>query len=481
MMWAGGARSLVRRFRMWAGGARSIVRRFRMWARSGARRAGEASNPRSIGPAGGSTAPPRPMSTSSAGESPRSGQGCSVSMAAMTTKPELMQAATDAAIRYIDAERDSRAAPARDVRLPEALDSDFLASPWSAGAVLDLLAEAGDAGTTRSTGGRYFGFVTGGVEPIALAASTLAGAWDQNAALPVMSPIASKLDEIAARWVVELLELPSESVASFCAGATVANLTGVIAGRDELLARAGWDVHSRGLAGSPPITVVTGDEVHASALKALQLAGFGSDQIIRVSTDELRPHSTRVVAHHRRSDAGRAAGRQRQHGAQRPVRRHHPPTRSPADVGARRRCLRVVGQAGSGAPPHRRRRRGRRLVGDRRPQVAQRSVRLRRDRVPRRCHLVAGDDHERRLRGEHCRTDTDEPRHPDVASGTGGPRLGDSGDARTRRRRRDHRTNLRTRRADGGAPRRRWRRDPRSRRTQSGPGLASEATPRPTP
>ena len=160
--------------------------------------------------------------------------------------------------------------------------------------MLDLLAEAGDAGTTRSTGGRYFGFVTGGVEPIALAASTLAGAWDQNAALPVMSPIASKLDEIAARWMVELLELPSESVASFCAGATVANLTGVIAGRDELLARAGWDVHSRGLAGSPPITVVTGDEVHASALKALQLAGFGSDQIIRVPTDScgrIRPES----------------------------------------------------------------------------------------------------------------------------------------------------------------------------------------------
>jgi glutamate/tyrosine decarboxylase-like PLP-dependent enzyme len=204
----------------------------------------------------------------------------------MSSKPELLQAATDAAVRYIDAERDSRAAPRRATRLPAALDSDFLDHPWAPEAVLDLLAEAGELGTTRSTGGRYFGFVTGGVEPIALAASTLAGAWDQNAALPVMSPIASRLDEIAARWVIDLLELPRESVAAFCAGATVANLTGVIAGRDELLARSGWDVHRRGLAGSPPITVVTGDEVHASALKALQLAGFGSDQILRVATDE---------------------------------------------------------------------------------------------------------------------------------------------------------------------------------------------------
>ena len=302
-------------------------------------------------------------------------------MAAMTTKPELMQAATDAAIRYIDGERDSRVAPARDVRAAGGHSTATSStSPWPADAVLHLLADAGDVGATRSTGGRYFGFVTGGVEPIALAASTLAGAWDQNAALPVMSPIASKLDEIAARWIVELLELPSESVASFCAGATVANLTGIITGRDELLDRAGWDVHSRGLAGSPPITVVTGDEVHASALKALQLAGFGSDQIVRVPTDECGRIRAGVVAAHRRSDTGRAAGRQRQHRAQRPVRRHHPPARSRANVGARRRRLRAVGQAGARPPPHRRRRRGRRLVGDRRPQVAQRPVRLRRRR-----------------------------------------------------------------------------------------------------
>jgi glutamate/tyrosine decarboxylase-like PLP-dependent enzyme len=206
-------------------------------------------------------------------------------MAAMTSKPELMQAATAAAIRYIDGERDSRVAPARDAELPKELDGDFLDEPWSPEAVLQLLSEAGDIGTTRTTGGRYFGFVTGGIEPIALAASALAGAWDQNAGLPVMSPLAAKLDEISARWIVELLELPPESVASFCAGATVANLTGIITARDALLDRAGWDIRERGLAGSPPITVVTGDEVHASALKALQLAGFGSGQIVRVPTD----------------------------------------------------------------------------------------------------------------------------------------------------------------------------------------------------
>jgi glutamate/tyrosine decarboxylase-like PLP-dependent enzyme len=201
-------------------------------------------------------------------------------------KVELIRAATEWAIRYIDGERDSRAVPALDVEMPNELDDDYLAHPIPADAVIRLLAEAGQLGATRSTGGRYFGFVTGGVEPVGLAASTLAGAWDQNGALPVMSPIASRLDEIAARWVIELLELPARSVAGFCSGATVANLTGVIAGRDELLRRQGYDVRTRGLAGSPPITVIVGDEIHASATKALWLAGFGDDQMIRVATDE---------------------------------------------------------------------------------------------------------------------------------------------------------------------------------------------------
>ena len=207
-------------------------------------------------------------------------------MSGVDDKVDLLRAATEAAVRYIDAERDSRAVPSPGAGLPAALGADYLDQPATTEAVIRMLAEAGEIGATRSTGGRYFGFVTGGVEPIGLAASTLAGAWDQNCALPVMSPVAGLLDEIASRWVIDLLDLPPESIASFCSGATIANLTGVITGRDELLRRQGYDVHARGLAGSPPISVVVGDEIHASALKALWLAGFGNAQIIRVATDE---------------------------------------------------------------------------------------------------------------------------------------------------------------------------------------------------
>jgi glutamate/tyrosine decarboxylase-like PLP-dependent enzyme len=152
--------------------------------------------------------------------------------------------------------------------------------------VLAELDAVGSPATVVNTHGRYFGFVNGGTDAAAHAASILAGAWDQNVALPVMSPVGATLDEVAASWVIDALGLPSTAVASFCAGATVANLTGVLAARDALLTRAGWDVGERGLAGAPAMRVIVGDEVHVSALKVLRLAGLGLGAVERVPADE---------------------------------------------------------------------------------------------------------------------------------------------------------------------------------------------------
>lgn len=158
-------------------------------------------------------------------------------------------------------------------------------APRPAREVLRELDELGSPGTTVQAMGRYFGYVNGGVEPAAAAASILAGAWDQNAALPAQSPVASVLDEVAAEWIVDLLGLPRDAVATFTTGATMANFTGIVAARDALLARAGWDVHELGLVGAPPIRVIVGEEVHISALKSLRLAGLAPGLVERVPVD----------------------------------------------------------------------------------------------------------------------------------------------------------------------------------------------------
>src|SRR6188472_4034795 len=132
--------------------------------------------------------------------------------------------------------------------------------------VLAELDAFGSPATVVQNHGRFFGFVNGGVEPAAAGAAILATAWDQNPGLAVTSPTAATLDEVAAGWILDLLGMPEGAVATFTTGATLANFTGIVAARDALLARAGWDVNEKGLFGAPRIRVIAGDEVHASAL-----------------------------------------------------------------------------------------------------------------------------------------------------------------------------------------------------------------------
>jgi glutamate/tyrosine decarboxylase-like PLP-dependent enzyme len=203
------------------------------------------------------------------------------------SKSDLLLDAATRAARYVATERERAVVPPQEAidRL-QSIDLDVtLDRPLEAADVLAMLDVIGGAATVANTGGRYFGFVTGGVEPVGLAASVLAGAWDQNAALAVMSPVAAQLDALAADWIIDLLGLPSHAVASFCAGASIANLTAIITARDTLLRRVGWDTAANGLIGAPPVDIVASAEIHSSALKALRLAGLGVGALHEIPTD----------------------------------------------------------------------------------------------------------------------------------------------------------------------------------------------------
>ncbi|MCC7387143.1 MAG: aspartate aminotransferase family protein [Phycisphaerales bacterium] len=151
--------------------------------------------------------------------------------------------------------------------------------------VLRALDEWGSPATVAVAGRRYFGFVIGGSLPVAVGASWLASAWDQNAGLAIASPVSAHLERVVSGWVLDLLGLPAESCVGFVTGATMANFTAVCAARHRLLQRAGWDVEARGLFGAPEVRVVVGEEVHSSMTKALALAGFGRERVERVPTD----------------------------------------------------------------------------------------------------------------------------------------------------------------------------------------------------
>ena len=203
-----------------------------------------------------------------------------------TSLSELLKMAAERGIRYRETLADHRVSPAPEAlaRLSE-LGGALPEHPTAAETILALLDDIGSPATVRMSGGRYFGFVNGSSLPATLAANWLAGAWDQNCALAVMSPVAAELEEIALGWLLELLQLPAGSGGAFVTGATMANFSGLAAARHFVLERAGWNVEADGLFGAPPITVVVGAEVHPTLLKALGLLGLGRERVLTVPVD----------------------------------------------------------------------------------------------------------------------------------------------------------------------------------------------------
>ena len=130
--------------------------------------------------------------------------------------------------------------------------------------VIDALARDAAPGIVSTAGPRYFGFVTGGSYPVAVAADWLVSTWDQNGGLFVMSPAVSALEQVTMRWVLDALSLPQSASVGFVTGAHTANITALAAARHEVLRRAGWDVEKDGLQGAPRVTVIAGAEAHSS-------------------------------------------------------------------------------------------------------------------------------------------------------------------------------------------------------------------------
>jgi len=205
----------------------------------------------------------------------------------MNSRQNLLIETAGRAARYVAAIDQRRVAPTpADIARLDGLGGELNHDGCDASEVIALLDSLGSPATVASTGPRYFGFVTGGSLPVAMAANWLAGAWDQNAALFVQSPVGSQLEEIASKWLLDVLALPKSCGVGFVTGATMANFTALAAARHALLARAGWDVEARGLFGAPEIRIVVGAQVHASMLKALSMLGFGRARVITVPADD---------------------------------------------------------------------------------------------------------------------------------------------------------------------------------------------------
>jgi glutamate/tyrosine decarboxylase-like PLP-dependent enzyme len=145
--------------------------------------------------------------------------------------------------------------------------------------VVDELARDVAGGLIGSAGGRFFGWVIGGVLPAALAADWMTSAWQQNAALYATSPAAAVVEEVVGNWLKDLLRLPQTASFALVTGCQMAHVTCLAAARHAVLERRGWSVETKGLFGAPAIRILTSSARHGSFTRAVRLLGLGTDQV----------------------------------------------------------------------------------------------------------------------------------------------------------------------------------------------------------
>jgi glutamate/tyrosine decarboxylase-like PLP-dependent enzyme len=153
---------------------------------------------------------------------------------------------------------------------------DLPDGPTDPADVVDLLARAVEPGLMAIGSGRFFGWVMGGTLPAALGADWMVSAWDQNTGMRYPTPGTTGVEEVAATWLLDLLGLPAASGVGFVTGATMANFTGLAAGRHHVLTKAGWNLDRDGLTGGPKVTVLVGEDRHTSVDVALRYLGLGA-------------------------------------------------------------------------------------------------------------------------------------------------------------------------------------------------------------
>lgn len=110
---------------------------------------------------------------------------------------------------------------------------------------IEFLDKFGSPTTTAINGSRYFGFVNGGVLPVALGARILTDAWNQNTLSEISSPIGAKIEEVVCNWIVELFELSGNYISSFVSATTSGHVVSLSTARNKIYQNNNFDIKKK--------------------------------------------------------------------------------------------------------------------------------------------------------------------------------------------------------------------------------------------
>ena len=209
----------------------------------------------------------------------------------------LLQDTASRAERYLQSMSERRVAPDDEaVKRIDAFNEELSVEGLSAESTIALLDEVGSPASMAIAGPRFFGFVIGGSLPVTVASNWLSTAWDQNTCMHEVTPAASRLEQIALGWLIDVLGLPPTTGAGFVTGTTVANFAALAAARHRVFDDVGWNVEAAGLIGAPEVTIIVGAEAHPTLTKSLWLVGIRPKSRRSGSRGRSRPYAAGRVA-----------------------------------------------------------------------------------------------------------------------------------------------------------------------------------------
>jgi len=215
----------------------------------------------------------------------------------MHIKAQLYKECLEDSLRYalvfLDNQNHSNVGATVDLeRLRKRLGKPLLKKSISSTRVVREMVRDVRGGILGSAGARFFGWVIGGSIPAALAADWLVSVWDQNAALYATAPAAAVVEEVAAKWLKNILGIPDTATFAFVTGCQMAHATCMAAARHALLAERGWQAERQGLYGAPPIRILSSGQRHGSVERAARLLGLGDshfEYLLSNARDRLDP------------------------------------------------------------------------------------------------------------------------------------------------------------------------------------------------
>ncbi len=165
----------------------------------------------------------------------------------------------------------------------ELLNEPLPDDPQNIGSLLDEVGEKILTTITNSAGPRYFGYITGGGNQVAVLAEMIKASINQNNLKWHSSPVSTELERLVMRWVAKFIGYPTSSAGVLLSGGSVANFNCLAVARKI---KAPVDISDEGIYGSQPMTVYVSEEGHSSFDKAMDMLGLGKKYLRKIPVDD---------------------------------------------------------------------------------------------------------------------------------------------------------------------------------------------------